>query len=66
MSLDTRAPWWPLSLPRFRGGAPQIIALVLVAVIIVFWLLLGDQQFSVRDLQSMAFQLPELGILRCP
>jgi|ERR1700722_4733517 simple sugar transport system permease protein len=63
MSLDTSAPWWPLSLPRFRGGATQILALVLVALIIVFWLLLGDQLFSVRALQSMAFQLPELGIL---
>src|SRR5580692_9562704 len=29
----------------------------------VFWHRLGDQLFSVRALQSMAFQLPELGIL---
>ena len=63
MSLDARAPWWAFSLPRFRGGAAQILALVLVALVIVFWLLLGDQLFSVRALQSMAFQLPELGIL---
>ena len=63
MSLDTRAQGWSSSLPRFRGGAAQILVLVLVALIIIFWLLLGDQLFSVRALQSMAFQLPELGIL---
>jgi ribose/xylose/arabinose/galactoside ABC-type transport system permease subunit len=63
MSLDARAPRWPFSLPRFRGGAAQILALVLIALLIVFWLLLGDQLFSVRALQSMAFQLLELGIL---
>ena len=63
MSLDARAPWWPFSAPRFRGGAAQILSLVLLALILVFWLLLGDQLFSVRALQSMAFQLPELGIL---
>ena len=63
MSLDAGAPRRPFSLPRFRGGAAQILALVLLALLIVFWLLLGDQLFSVRALQSMAFQLPELGIL---
>ena len=63
MSLDAGAPRRPFSLPRFRGGAAQILALVLLALLIVFSLLLGDQLFSVRALQSMAFQLPELGIL---
>src|ERR1700688_2350975 len=63
MSLDARARWWALPLPRFRGGAAQILALVLIALVAVFWLLLGDQLFSVGALQSMAFQLPELGIL---
>ena len=63
MSLDARARRWALPLPRFRGGAAQILALVLVALVFVFWLLLGDQLFSVGALQSMAFQLPELGIL---
>src|SRR6478609_4256119 len=63
MSLDARASRRPISLPRFRGGAAQILALVLLALVIVFWLLLGDQLFSIGALQSMAFQLPELGIL---
>src|SRR5664279_820886 len=64
MSLETRAPRPALSLPRFlTGGAAPLLALVLLALVIVFWLLLGDQLFSVGALQSMAFQLPELGIL---
>ena len=63
MSFETRASRWSAPLPRFRGGAAQILALVLVALIAIFWLLLGDQLFSVGALQSMAFQLPELGIL---
>jgi ribose/xylose/arabinose/galactoside ABC-type transport system permease subunit len=40
-----------------------MLALVLLALLLVFGLLLGDQLFSVGALQSMAFQLPELGIL---
>jgi simple sugar transport system permease protein len=46
-----------------RGGAVTMLSLVLLALLIVFGLLLGDQLFSVGALQSMAFQLPELGIL---
>jgi simple sugar transport system permease protein/ribose transport system permease protein len=63
MNLETRAPWWVTSLPRFGGGAAQILSLVLIALVVVFSLLLGDKLFSVGALQSMAFQLPELGIL---
>jgi ribose/xylose/arabinose/galactoside ABC-type transport system permease subunit len=51
------------TLSMGRVGTAQILSLVVVALVIVFWLLLGDQLFSVRALQSMAFQLPELGIL---
>ena len=40
-----------------------MLSLVLLALLLVFGLLLGDQLFSVGALQSMAFQLPELGIL---
>ena len=42
-----------------------MLALVLACevLLVVFGLLLGDQLFSVGALQSMAFQLPELGIL---
>jgi ribose/xylose/arabinose/galactoside ABC-type transport system permease subunit len=51
-------------LLRFlHGGAVPMLSLVLVALVLVFWLLLGERVFSVGALQSMAFQLPELGIL---
>ena len=40
-----------------------MLSLVLLAVIAVFWLLLGDRIAGAGALQSMAFQLPELGIL---
>jgi simple sugar transport system permease protein len=46
-----------------RGGPVTMLGLVLLALLAVFGLLLGDQLFSVGALQSMAFQLPELGIL---
>ncbi len=45
------------------GGAVPMLSLVLIASIGVFWLLLGERIISVGALQSMAFQLPELGIL---
>ena len=40
-----------------------MLSLVLLALVAVFGLLLGERFFSVGALQSMAFQLPELGIL---
>jgi simple sugar transport system permease protein len=46
-----------------RGGAVPMLSLVLLALVGVFWLMLGDRMFGVGALQSMAFQLPELGIL---
>lgn len=52
-----------LVLRFLHGGAVPMLTLVLVALVAVFWLLLGERVFSVRALQSMAFQLPELGIL---
>jgi ribose/xylose/arabinose/galactoside ABC-type transport system permease subunit len=45
------------------GGTVATLMLVLVAVLVVFGLLIGERLFSVGTLQSMAFQLPELGIL---
>ncbi len=62
MSLDARAPWWAFSLPRFRGGAAQILSLVLVALVVVFWLLLGDQDER-KDLRRAA---AEAGQRECP
>ena len=46
-----------------RGGAVPTLSMVLAALLLVFGLLLGDRLFSIGALQSMAFQLPELGIL---
>ena len=40
-----------------------MLSLVLLALVAIFWLLLGERIFGVGSLQSMAFQLPELGIL---
>ena len=39
------------------------LLLLLAALVIVFGLLLGDRLFNPTSLRSMAFQLPELGIL---
>src|SRR5450631_2730420 len=63
MSVETPAPRPAFRLPRFLSGAVPLLTLVLLALVVVFWLLLGDQLFSIGALQSMAFQLPELGIL---
>jgi len=64
MSSGSQASRPAFMLPRFlRGGPVPMLALVLLALVIVFWLLLGDRLFGVGALQSMAFQLPELGIL---
>jgi ribose/xylose/arabinose/galactoside ABC-type transport system permease subunit len=57
MSVQTQAPRPPLRLPHFlSGGAVPLLSLVLLTLVVV-------QLFSVGALQSMAFQLPELGIL---
>jgi simple sugar transport system permease protein len=64
MIADTWTPRRTSLLMRVgRGGAVPMLSLVLLALLLVFGLLLGDQLFSVGALQSMAFQLPELGIL---
>src|SRR5882672_12313099 len=64
MSLVTGASRPVFLLLRFlRGGAVPMLSLVLLALVGVFWLLLGDRIVGIGALQSMAFQLPELGIL---
>jgi simple sugar transport system permease protein len=64
MSVATRARQAALGLPRMlRGGTVPMLSLVLLVVVGVFSLLLGDRLFGAGALQSMAFQLPELGIL---
>jgi simple sugar transport system permease protein len=45
------------------GGTNATLALVLVALVAVFGLLIGERFFSAATLQSIAFQMPELGIL---
>lgn len=52
-----------LALRLARGGTMPMLLLVLAGLAAVFGLLLGDRILSVGALQSMAFQLPELGLL---
>jgi simple sugar transport system permease protein len=63
MNAASRSSSVPLLVRFFDGGVVPMLSLVLIALVGVFWLLLGDRIFGVGALQSMAFQLPELGIL---
>jgi simple sugar transport system permease protein len=45
------------------SGTIATLALLLIALWVVFAIAIGDRFFSVNTLQSMAFQMPELGIL---
>lgn len=63
MSADTAASRPTILLHVARGGTVAMLALVLLALLAVFGLLLGDRIVGVGALQAMAFQLPELGIL---
>ncbi len=45
------------------GGTNMTLAALLVALVIVFGLLIGERFFATATLQSMAFQMPEFGIL---
>lgn len=64
MSLQTAVSSRPSAISRFLGGGTvAMLFLVLIALLIVFGLLLGDRLFSAGTIQSMAFQMPELGIL---
>jgi simple sugar transport system permease protein len=57
LSLVTR-------IGRFLGGGTVgTLILLLLSLWVVFALAIGDRFFSVNTLQSMAFQMPELGIL---
>ena len=49
---------------RFLGGSTiGTLILLLLSLWVVFALAIGERFFSVNTLQSMAFQMPELGIL---
>lgn len=49
---------------RLPVGAVNLrLALLLLALLAVFSVLLGDRLFTAASLRSMAFQLPELGLL---
>lgn len=64
MLVETRASRPASVLLRLLlGGAVPTLSLVLLALVVVFALLLGERIVGVGALQSMAFQLPELGIL---
>jgi simple sugar transport system permease protein len=45
------------------SGTVATLVLLLLALWVVFAIAIGDRFFSVNTLQSMAFQMPELGIL---
>jgi simple sugar transport system permease protein len=45
------------------SGTIATLAILLLALWAVFAIVIGDRFFSVNTLQSMAFQMPELGIL---
>jgi len=49
--------------PSGRQRTIATLALLLLALWAVFAIAIGDRFFSVNTLQSMAFQMPELGIL---
>jgi simple sugar transport system permease protein len=54
----------PARIARLIGsGTIATLAILLLALWAVFALVIGDRFFSVSTLQSMAFQMPELGIL---
>jgi simple sugar transport system permease protein len=50
-------------LPAFLFGTNGSLAALLVALVVIFTLIIGEQFLAPTTLQSMAFQLPELGIL---
>ena len=51
-------------MARVAGsGTIATLVLLLVALWVVFAIAIGDRFFSVNTLQSIAFQMPELGIL---
>lgn len=53
------------SLTRYLPFDSQVLRLLIIAIVlfVTFSVLLRDQFFSIRNLQSMAVQLPEFGIL---
>lgn len=62
VSSATRRP--PTGLARFRPSPVLArLSLLFAALIILFALLLGEKLFNATAIRSMAFQLPELGIL---
>jgi simple sugar transport system permease protein len=52
-----------LRLPLARDGTNLRLVLLLVVLVLVFRALIGAALFAPGTLQSMAFQMPELGIL---
>lgn len=66
MSRVAAAPWagpWRAIRGAARDRTNLLLLLLLAALCVVFWSLIGDALFAVPTLQSMSFQLPELGIL---
>lgn len=59
---EPRSPWRVLQ--SFGASGTNLrLAVLILALLAVFGLLVGDRLFSTQAMQSMAFQVPELGIL---
>jgi simple sugar transport system permease protein/ribose transport system permease protein len=64
MAVETPPSRPPSVLQAFLvGGAVPTLSLLVLALAVAFSLVLGERIVGVGALQSMAFQLPELGIL---
>jgi simple sugar transport system permease protein len=62
LEASRRTPWQVLlSLGGF--GTNMRLVTLIIAVVAVFGLVIGDSLFTTQVLQSIAFQIPELGIL---
>ncbi len=57
MSSGARFAGW------LSGGTNVTLGVVLIALVATFGVLVGERFFTTSTLQSMAFQMPELGIL---
>jgi ribose/xylose/arabinose/galactoside ABC-type transport system permease subunit len=60
--VSASAPTLRIAWPRI-GSVNRRLAILLAALLAVFGLLLGDRLFNGAALRSMAFQMPELGLL---
>lgn len=62
--MNTKKQLSPV-VPALRAQDPALLYLgfLIIVLVVVFGVTLGDRFLSMRNLQSMAYQIPELGIL---